>query len=163
MTAYNFSQIVPYTSAPPKYEAGMRYSIDFEYTLAGAVVSGDTWTTPANALPNNGIRIIDTSLHMSRLDTNAAPTATLSVGDSGSATRFISGANAGSAISNVQLNLNINQAQTLSSGVVSAGSGYLYAAGTSPQIVMTLGGTVATAASTGVIRLRVIFYCTGEQ
>jgi hypothetical protein len=162
MTAYNFSQILPYSSAPAKYEAGMRYSIDFEYTLGGAVVSGDTWTTPANALPTNGIRIVDSELHMRPLDTNASPTATVSLGDSGSATRFINAANAGLPVGG-QVNLYINQAQALTSGVVSTGSGYLYAAGTTPQLVMTLGGTVATAASSGVIRLRVIFYCTGEQ
>lgn len=163
MTAYNFSQILPYSSQPARYEAGQLYSIDFEYTLAGAVVTADTWTTPSGALPSNGIRVIDTELHMAALDTNASPTATISVGDAGVATRFINAANAGSPTSGAQVNLFINRAQALTSGVVSAGSGYLYASGTTPQIVVTLGGTVATAASTGVIRLRVSFYCTGEQ
>jgi hypothetical protein len=161
-TAYAFSQILPYSTAPAKYAAGQLYSIDFEYTLAGAVVSGDTYTVPANALPDNGITIVDTQLIFSPLDTNASPTATISVGDSGSATRFINAANAGSATANAQLQLSINQNQGLTSGVVSSGSGYVYSAGSAPRPVVTLGGTVATAASTGYIRLRVSFYCSGN-
>jgi hypothetical protein len=160
MAAYNFSQILPYSSYPAKFDAGQLYSIDFEYTLAGAVVSGDTYTTPANALPTNGIRIVDTQLVSVALDTNASPTATISVGDSGSATRFINAAAAGGTAQVVRF---INQAQGLTNGVVSSGSGYLYASGTAPQIVVTVGGTVATAQTTGTIRLRVSFYCTGEQ
>ncbi len=161
-TAYAFSQILPNSSNPPKYAPGQLYSIDFEYTLAGAVVTGDTYTTPALALPDNGIRIVDTQLIMPALDTNATPTATISVGDSGSATRFINAAQAGSATA-TQVSRFINQAQGLTSGVVSSGSGYLYASGTSPRVIVTVGGTVATAQTAGAIRLRVSFYCTGEQ
>lgn len=161
-TAYAFSQIIPYINRPAKYEPGALYEIDFEYTLGGTVVTGDTYTTPSGALPSNGIRIVQTQLEMVPIDTNASPTATISVGDSGSATRFINATAAGSAISNVMIVRPINRAQGLTSGVVTTGSGYLYAQGTDPQIVVTVGGTVATAASSGVIRLRVIFYCSGE-
>jgi hypothetical protein len=160
-TAYAFSQILPYSSYPPKFEPGELYSIDFEYTLGGAVVTGDTYTTPANALPNSGFRIVDTQLIMPPLDTNATPTATISVGDSGSATRFINAAQAGSATA-TQVSRWINQAQGLTSGVVSSGSGYLYGNGANPQIIVTVGGVVATAQTTGTIRLRVSFYCTSE-
>lgn len=162
-TAFNFAQIIPYSSYPPKYEAGQLYSIDFEYSLLGAVVTGDTYTTPAGALPNEGIRIVDTLLIMPPLDTNATPTATISVGDAGSATRFINVAVAGSALAADQKKVYINQAQGLTAGVVTSGSGYLYAKGTAPQIVGTVGGVVATAQTTGTIRMRVSFYCTGEQ
>lgn len=163
-TAYNFAQILPYSVHPPKYNPGELYIIDFEYTIGATIVTGDTYTTPANALPGNGIRIIDTMLIFSPQDTNATPTSTISVGDSGSATRFINAANGGSATSNAQLHLFINQNQALTSGVVSAGSGYLYgASAAAPQIVVTVGGTLATAASTGYVRLRVKFYCTGEN
>ncbi len=160
-TAYAFSQILPYSVHPPKYEPGQLYSIDFEYTLAGAVVTADSYTTPSGALPSNGIRIVDTQLIMPALDTNATPTATISVGDSGSATRFINAAQAGSATA-TQLARFINQAQGLTSGVVSSGSGYLYAQGTDPRIIVAVGGVVATAQTTGTIRLRVSFYCSGE-
>jgi hypothetical protein len=162
-TAYTFAQILPYSSYPAKYEPGLLYSIDFEYTLAGSVVTGDNYSTPSGGLPTNGIRIVDTALIFTPLDTNATPTATISVGDSGSATRFINAANAGSATSNAQLHLFINQAQGLTAGVVSSGSGYLYGSNTTPVLKVTVGGTVATAQTTGVIRLRVSFYCSGEQ
>lgn len=162
-TAYTYAQILPYSSYPPKYDAGQLYTIDFEYTQAATVVTGDTYSTPSGALPTNGIRIVDTVLILSPVDTNATPTATISVGDAGSATRFINAGNAGNATANAQLHLFINQNQGLTSGVVSSGSGYLYASGTNPVIVTTVGGTVATAASTGYVRLRISFYCTGEQ
>lgn len=164
-TAYNMVQILPYSVHPPKYNPGEMYAIDFEYTIAGTIVTGDTYTTPANALPANGIRIVDTQLVISAQDTNATPTSTISVGDSGSATRFVNAANGGNATSNVQLHIWINQNQVLTSGVVSAGSGYLYGASnaTAPQIIVTVGGTIATAATTGFVRLRVTFYCTGEN
>lgn len=161
MTAHTFAQILPYSSYPPKFEAGELYSIDFEYTLTGAVVSGDTYTTPANALPNSGFRIVETELIMVPLDTNATPTATISVGDSGSSTRFINAAQAGSATA-TQVTRKINQAQGLTNGVVSSGSGYLYGNGANPQLIVTLGGTVATAQTAGTIRFRVSFYCTSE-
>lgn len=160
-TAYAFSQILPYSSYPARFEPGELYSIDFEYTLGGAVVTGDSYTTPSGALPG-GIRIIDTQLIMPPLDTNATPTATISVGDSGSGTRFINAAQAGSATA-TQVSRWINQAQGLTSGVVSSGSGYLYAVGTTPQIIALVGGVVATAQTTGTIRLRVSFYCTSES
>lgn len=161
MTAYNFSTVQPYNILQPPYAAGQLYSIDFEYTLGGAVVTGDTYTTPANAMPDNGITIVDTQIISVPLDTNASPTATISVGDSGSATRFINAAQAGSATA-TQVTRYINQAQTLTSGVVSAGTGYVYSAGTSPRFIVTVGGVVATAQTTGVIRLRVSFYCSGN-
>jgi hypothetical protein len=160
-TAYTFATIIPYNQNPPKFASGQLYSIDFEYTIGATVVSGDTYTTPLNALPNDGFQIVDTQLIFGRLDTNATPTATISVGDSGLATRFINAANAGSATSGAQLHAYINQAQGLTAGVVTAGSGYQYVEGVSPQLVVSVGGTVATAATTGVVRLRVSFYCTG--
>jgi hypothetical protein len=122
MTAYNFSEVQPYSILQPPYAPGQLYSIDFEYSLLGGVVTADTFTTPSGGMPDNGITIVDTQLIMVPLDTNASPTATISVGDSGSATRFINAA----------------------------------------RFIVTLGGTVATAASTGLIRLRVSFYCSGE-
>jgi hypothetical protein len=162
-TAFNFAQIIPYSQGPAKYEAGHLYEIDFEYTLAGAVVTGDTYTTPAGALPDGGIRIVDTQLVFPPLDTNATPTATISMGDAGLATRFINAALAGTSIATEQKKVFINQAQGLTAGVVTSGSGYLYPKGTAPVLVGTVGGVVATAQTVGTIRLKVIYYCTGEQ
>jgi len=166
MTAYNFSSLTPDSSYPPKWTPGATRRVEFQYTLGGAVVSGDTYTTPANALPSNGIRIIEVTLMSPELDTNAAPTATISAGDATSATRFINAAPAGIAgvtTSGYQLINNINVAQTRTNGVVSAGPNYLYGSGVSPQIVVTLGGTVATAQTTGTIRLVVTYECTEEN
>lgn len=161
-TAYAFSQVLPYSTYPYPFFPGEQYFVDFEYSLAGAVVTGDTYTTPANAMPINGIWIQDTQLIMVPLDTNATPTATISVGDSGSSTRFINAAQAGSATS-TQVTRWINQAQGTTSGVVSSGTGYVYSAGTSPRFIVTVGGTVATAATTGVIRLRVFYKCSEQN
>lgn len=161
MTAYNFSEVQPYSILQPPYAPGQLYSIDFEYSLLGGVVTADTWTTPSGGMPDNGITIVDTQLIMVPLDTNATPTATISVGDSGSATRFISAAQAGDAYA-TQVTRTINQVQGFTSGVVTSGTGYIYTAGSDPRFIVTLGGTVATAATSGVIRLRVSFYCSGE-
>jgi len=165
-TAYAFSSLVPDSSFPPKWSTGMDQRIEFQYTLAGAVVTGDTFTTPANALPNNGFRVLEIEVISPELDTDATPTGTFSVGDSGVAARFINAAPMGIngvTTSGEQMRTAINIAQGLTSGVVSTGSNYLYASGTSPRLVMTLAGTVATAQTAGTIRLIVTFRCTEEQ
>jgi hypothetical protein len=166
MTAYVLSQIVPDSSFPARTSPGMLYTSEFQYTLAGAVVTGDTFTTPANALPSNGIRIAEIEVISPELDTDATPTATFDVGDATDADRFIAAAPAGLngvTTSGAQMSTKINIAQGLTSGVVSTGSNYLYGSGTAPRIVMTLGGVVATAQTAGTIRLKVSFYCTDEN
>jgi len=166
MTAYNFSQIIPYSSHQPKYAPGQLYAIDFEYSLTTGLANADTITTPSDALPDEGIRIVDVEISHPELDTNATPTGTYNVGDSDDADRFIDGGVMGvTGVTTADyLVLNrINRAQGTTSGVVSSGSGYLYAQGTSPQLIVTIASAVATAASSGVIRMRVWFYCTGEQ
>lgn len=166
MTAYNYSQIIPFSVHDPKFAAGQLYSIDFEYTLTGALVENDTITTPAGALPDEGIRIVDVELVYPELDTHATPTGTFDVGDSDDTNRFVSAVPmgvAGVTTAGFQLRQGINIAQGLTSGVVSTGSGYLYAAGTSPRLITTVSAAVATGAASGVIRKRVWFYCTSEQ
>ena len=101
-----------------------------------------------------------------RLDTNVTPTGTLAVGDSGSATRFISGAPmgiTGITSTTYQVYNTINVAQGFTSNVVTSGNYYCYGAGTTPQLIVTVGGTIATAAAAGLVRLRVTFYCTAEN
>lgn len=165
-TAYSMSSLVPDSSYPPKWSPGSVQSVEFQYTLAGAVVTGDSYTTPANALPSNGFRILEVEVLSPELDTNATPTATFVVGDTSDDNRFIDAAPAGVngiTTSNYQMSTKINIAQGLTSGVVSTGSNYLYASGTSPQLKMTVGGTVATAQTAGTIRLRVTYQCVEEQ
>lgn len=168
MADYNFSQILPYSSYPPKWDAGQLYCIDFEYDVSdgSALANTDTITTPSGALPDEGIRIVDVELSHPELDSNATPTGTYDVGDSDDVNRFLDGAvmgvngitTAGYLVRNC-----INVEQTLTSGVVSAGSGYLYAQGTDPQLILTVASAVATGVASGIIRMRVWFYCTGEE
>jgi hypothetical protein len=144
----------------------MLYTVEFQYSLVGAVVTGDTYTIPAAGLPKNSFRISEVAFISVPLDTNATPTATISVGDAGSATRFINVAPAGVngiTTAGFQLVNTINVVQGLTAGVVSSGTNYLYDTGTAPVLVATVGGTVATAATTGLIRLRVTYYCTEEN
>jgi len=166
MTAYAFSSLTPDSSFPARTSVGQLYTIEFQYTLAGAVVTGDTFTTPAGALPSNGIRIAEVEVIAPRLDTNATPTGTFEVGDATDANRFIDAAPmgvTGITSATYQIRQCINIPQGLTAGVVSTGSNYLYGSGTAPRLVMTLGGTIATAAATGTIRLKVSFYCTDEN
>jgi hypothetical protein len=168
MTDYNFAQILPYSSYPPKWESGQLYCIDFEYDVSdgSALAASDTITTPSSALPDEGIRIVDVEISHPELDSNTTPTGTYDIGDSDDVDRFLDGAvmaingvtTAGYLVYN-----RINVEQTLTSGVVSAGSGYLYASGTSPQLVLTVASSVATGVASGIIRMRVWFYCTGEE
>lgn len=166
MTAYNFSQLIPNTFNGPYFEPGELYEIDFEYSLETGLASGDTITTPSGALPDNGIRILDILVSHPELDTNATPTGTYDVGDSTDQNRFLSavvlGVN-GVTTSGFLINNCINVPQGTTNGVVSTGSGYLYAAGTSPQLILTVISAVATAASSGLIRLKVRYVCSGEQ
>lgn len=161
-TAYSMSSLVPDSSYPAKWSPGMIQMVEFQYTLAGAVITGDSYTTPADALPDNGIRILEVEILSPELDTNATPTATFVVGDSDDDNRFISAAPAGVngiTTTNYQMSTKINIAQGLTSGVVSTGSNYLYASGTAPRLKMTVGGTVATAQTAGTIRMKVTYQC----
>ncbi len=165
MTAYTYSQILPNSSHPPKYASGQFYSIDFEYALTGALAENDTISTPANAMPDDGIRIVEVELIYPELDTHATPTGTFDVGDGTDADRFVDAAPmgvAGVTTAGFQLRQGINIAQGLTSGVVTSGANYLYASGTSPVFVTTVTAAVATGATTGLLRLRVTFDCTGE-
>lgn len=165
MTAYNYSQIQPFSSSPALFEVGQIYEIQFEYSLTGALVAADTITTPAGALPD-GIRILDTVLSYPELDTNAAPTGTFDEGDATDDNRFIDGVPmgvAGVTTAGFQLNQGINIAQGTTAGVVSSGAGYLYGRGTSPQLITTVASAVATGATSGVLRKTVRFLCTNED
>ncbi len=168
MTAYNFAQILPYSSYQPTWASGQLYCIDFEYDVSdgSALAAADTITTPSGALPDEGIRIVDVEISHPELDSNATPTGTYDIGDSGAAARFLDGAVmgvAGVTTAGYLVFNRINVEQALTAGVVSAGSGYLYAQGTDPQLILTVASAVATGVASGIIRMRVWFYCTGEE
>jgi hypothetical protein len=163
MTAYNFSVIEPYTYELPKFSYGHMYMQEFEFAFAAPLANGDTITTPAGGLPSNGIVILDTEIVSSIIDTNAAPTGTYNLGDSGLATRFISAGVLGANTLAKQIKTEINQAQTVSaSNVVTAGAGYFYADGTNPQLILAVNAAIATSAGSGYIRLKVLYNCDGD-
>lgn len=160
MTAYNFSLTYPDSQQPTRWAPGELVDVVFEYSLSGALASADTITTPSGALPSAGIRIYDVEISYPELDSNASPTGTLNVGDSGNAARFISGALMGRADGGV-IYTPINVAQTLSSGEVATGTNYYYVPGTDPRLVMTVASAVATGVTSGYIRMKVSYYCAG--
>ena len=163
MASYNFSVIEPYTYSNAKYLAGMLYEAQFEYVLTGALANGDTITTPVGGLPFNGIRIMEVEAVHPRLDTNASPTGTYNIGDALDANRFVASASMGAAATSPLIRNCINQAQTLdSSNEVTAGAGFFYGDGENPQLILTVNAAIATAASSGYIRLKVSYYCEGD-
>lgn len=157
MTAYNFSQIIPNIANGPYFEPGQYSVVNFQYSLGTGLANGDTITTPLGGLPNNGIRIEDIIVTHPQLDTNVSPTGTYDVGDSTDQNRFLSAASLGMIDSDF---INIGQGTT--NGVVTTGRGYLYQAGTDPQLILTVISNLATAASSGVINLKVCYTCSGE-
>lgn len=184
MTVYNFNAIEPYTYELAKFSYGHTYIQEFEFAFPSGFAgfaNGDTVVTPLsqvvtvngqpvniyNGLPTNGIVILETEVVTSKIDSNASPTGTFNLGDTnasgvgytGSATRFINGGLLGGAN---QIITDINQAQTLTNNVVTAGSGYFYPDGSTPQLVLTISAALATAATTGYIRLKVTYNCDGD-
>lgn len=174
MTAYNFVGLVPDTSFQPRYES-QNFSpsmVEFQFTLTQALANGDTITTPANALPVNGIRIQEIIVISPELDTNATPTGTFNVGDSVNATRFINSATMGVngvTTTGYQLINHMNVAQGLTNGVVSSGTNYKYTPGDAtfgvgtngPELILTVNAAVATGATTGTIRFLVYYWNVG--
>jgi hypothetical protein len=165
MTAYNFSALIPNTANGPYFEPGQYYEVNFQYSLGTGLASGDTITTPSLGLPSNGIRIVDIIVTHPELDTNATPTGTYDIGDSDDQNRFQSasllGVN-GVTTAGFTMTNPINIAQGTTNGVVTTGRGYLYAAGTDPRLILTVISAVATAATSGVINMKVCYTCSGE-
>lgn len=164
MTAYNFTSIQPLDAYPAKTEEGFVYEMHAYYNLGGvALVNGDTITTPAGFIPNTGVVILETEVIHPELDTNAAPTGTYILGDAADDNRYIVTAPMGLVgVTNagVQMCNKINQVQTVTNGVVVAGEGYKVTAD-DYQLVLTVNGALATAATTGYIRLVVRYLCQG--
>lgn len=181
MTAYNFALTNTDNAYPVRYEPGYLYFVEFEFSLSVAFVVNDTITTPAFSLPTSGIRIAEVEVLHSSLDTNVSPTLTYLVGDAsatangvtytGVNNRFLVTAPGWSTVSGGQVKNNINQPQTVTNGIVTAGVNYLYGSSNGaigpntngPQIVMTINGGPATGATTGYIRLKVWYWSTGEN
>jgi len=130
-----------------RWQSGLEYTAVGKYALTGAVVSGDTFTW-TDILPANDVQILGFTLYGAELDTNASPTATLIAGDGTDTDAYLASKTPGDAN---------GQMQFFGDGAV---------IGTSDQasrsVVLTLGGTLGTAASSGTIWIAVRYYCNGD-
>ena len=113
-----------------------------KYTLAGTIVTADTitWT---DALPNmNGITVLSAEVFGDPLDTNASPTGTITLGTEDDANGLLEAATiplVGDSVGYGDL-----------LGVVSTGE----------NVVLTVGGTLASAATTGAdVWVKVTYGC----
>lgn len=127
-----------------KYTEGELQTFVGSYTLDGAIASADTITW-SSALPNvEGVTIMEVIVFGDELDTNASPTGTLIVGDGTDADGYLASKTAGGA----------------GDQLLYAGDGALIGTVvTGTDIVLTVGGTLATAASSGTVRIKVLYGC----
>jgi hypothetical protein len=144
MANYAGTNVLP----APRWQAGMEYTAVGYYTLGGAVSSGDTftWTNLIPAITGTlPVRIMDFRVWGKEMDTNATPTATLIAGDGTDTDGYVASTTWGDATGQYQM----------------FGDGALIGddAQASDDVVLTLGGTVATAASSGTVWVAVRYYC----
>jgi hypothetical protein len=162
MTAYNFTLV---DSISP-WDAGSILMARAYYDLNSVAIANNDTITATNIIPANGVEILEIFVSHPELDTNASPTGTYNLGDGTTAARFISSAPlgvAGVTTTGFQLRSGINIATTTSSGVIATGAGYRYT-GTSPaSLVLTVNAALATAATSGVIHLLVMYRCVGNS
>lgn len=135
-----------------QWQAGHEYTVLGYYTIGAAIAAADTitWT---DALPPlvNAIKPIQFVLWGAELDTNASPTATVIVGDGTDTDAYLASKTAGDANGQMQF----------------FGDGALFssAVGTvaGRNIVLTIGGTVATAAATGTVWIALRYNCVNTN
>jgi hypothetical protein len=130
------------------WQAGEVYSAYAKITIGSAVETGDTWTL-TDMLPSEDIQIVGGNVSGVEMDTNATPTATLVLGDGTDTDGFMASVVAAAPPSG-QFNASLGGALV---------GGASKPASTSP--VLTLGGTVATAASSGDVFVRIDYLCRG--
>lgn len=142
MTAYTGTVV-----GTPRYDQGKDFTEQGYYTLGGAVASGDTFTF-SNILPDAPVIVKDVVVIAPELDTDASPTGTFTVGDGTDADGYIAGGlmGASGAAGQIKFHANGDLVNTTSRP-------------SSRNIVITLGGTVATAQTAGKIRVLVTYSC----
>ncbi len=126
---------------------GHEYTVTGSLTIPEAVETGDTWTF-ANMLPHNAVKIVAGEYFGTEFDTNASPTATLIIGDTSDTDGYLASKVAGSA--NAQL-------------VFPCDGALLGVQPATRDVRVTLGGTVATAASTGTGYVRIRYRCSNAS
>jgi hypothetical protein len=134
----------------PRWNAGASYKATASYTLASAVETGDSFTFK-NILPSpaDSVQIVSGKLFGQEFDTNASPTATVIVGDGTDTDGYLS-----SKVSAADAN---GQFLAEFDGAFLGGTSQA-----SRDLVVTLGGVVATAASSGTIFIEIEYYCAGS-
>lgn len=162
MTAYSFTLVDPISP----WISGEVLCARAYYDLNGVALANADTITADNIIPGDGVEIMEVLVSHPELDTNATPTGTYNVGDSGTAARFISSAPMGVngvTTSGFQLRNGINIVTGTTSGVVSTGAGYRYTGTSASDLVLTVNAAVATGATAGVVHLLVFYRCVGNS
>ncbi len=144
MTAYTGTIAVA-----PRWEPGhLQTSIGY-FTRTGVMAQNDTITF-ANLIPANGVEIHNVSFSSNGLDTNATPTATVTITDT-EAVSYITTASVGGAAA-AQVGASINTVSTIGTIKTAASN-----------IVATFPAAFATAGSgANYFIVRVSYYCAGK-
>jgi len=133
-----------------RWQAGYIQSAFAKVTIGSAVETGDTWTF-TNMLPSEDVEVLSGTLFGVTFDTNATPTATVIIGDGTDVDGFLVSKTSGATKTE-----NVDTETFHLDGLLVGGA---KPASRSP--VVTLGGTVATAASSGDFFLQMSYYCRG--
>ena len=148
MTAENLPMTLWEGGTPP-YVPGMEFTVGASFTIASAVETGDSWTA-TNILPVQKVVVVRGRSYGADYDTHATPTATVVVGDGTDTDGYLESKVAGSGSGAGEANQELRFGGVLISGpTIPAGR----------SITETLGGTVATAASTGTRHIEVTYRC----
>lgn len=131
------------TTAP--WQAGQTYTAKGYYTLGGAIVTADTITW-SNILPANDVTVLSVVRYGKEFDTDASPTGTEIWGDGTDTDAYITSKTSGDATG--QLIFHGDGAVIGTSNAASR------------NVVCTVGGTIATAATTGTVWVEVTYYCS---
>ena len=133
----------------PRWCPGSMYTSQGEVTFTGTAASGDTGTI-SGMVPENGFIVTGMRVSGTKLDAHeTAATGTLIVGDGTDTDFYLTGGLAG-------------RDGPASDQLVVCGNGTGIGSGTYPastDVVITLGGTVATGASGGTLRVEIDYLC----
>ena len=142
MTAYTGTVLVG-----KKWAEGEHQQAVGKYTYATTVVSGDTITW--DFLPDFGagnVTITDVVVHGDELDTATNPGGTFTLGDGTDADGYIAGGSVAGSLGEFDRTWHADGALTGT-------------AVDSTNVVMTIGGTITTAATSGTVWCKVFYYC----
>lgn len=136
MTAYTGTIVI----GPTNGGLGDDHTVRGSYTIGAGVVTGDTFTF-TGLLGKGDKKIVGFRIFGAEFDTNASPTATIIVGSENDTNGLLESIVAGGA----------------GAQLAYSGNGQLIGTITSDEnVIVTLGGTVATAASSGTFFVELV-------